>query len=172
MTHLDKGRGRVLKRAFSGHEPTAQGPPGDAAQGGTQCSVGDTLQAWTGFGDLALGRPLLDFPGSSDEKESAHNVGDLCSVPGWGRSPGGRHGNTQVFLPRGSHGQRSLAGYSPWDCKELDTTEQLSLPLLRPPSWYITNPECPTSRPGHCIGTHTALLLKYLPPRSLPEQYL
>ena len=26
-----------------------------------------------------------------------------------------------------SHGQRSLAGYSPWDCKELDTTEQLSL---------------------------------------------
>ena len=24
------------------------------------------------------------------------------------------------------HGQRSLAGYSPWDCKELDTIEQLS----------------------------------------------
>ena len=22
-----------------------------------------------------------------------------------------------------SHGQRSLAGYSPWDCIELDTTE-------------------------------------------------
>ena len=25
-----------------------------------------------------------------------------------------------VFLPGKSHGQRSLAGYSPWDCKELD----------------------------------------------------
>ena len=25
-----------------------------------------------------------------------------------------------------SHGQRSLAGYSPWGCKELDMTEQLS----------------------------------------------
>ena len=25
-----------------------------------------------------------------------------------------------------SHGQRSLVGYSPWDRKELDTTEQLS----------------------------------------------
>ena len=25
------------------------------------------------------------------------------------------------------HGQRSLAGYSPWGCKELDTTERLSL---------------------------------------------
>ena len=30
-----------------------------------------------------------------------------------------------VFLPGESHGQRSLAGYSPWGCKELDTTEQL-----------------------------------------------
>ena len=26
-----------------------------------------------------------------------------------------------------SHGQRSLAGYSPWSCKELDMTEQLSI---------------------------------------------
>ena len=25
------------------------------------------------------------------------------------------------------HGQRSLAGYSPWGCKESDMTEQLSL---------------------------------------------
>ena len=32
-----------------------------------------------------------------------------------------------VFLPREPHGQKSLAGYSPWGCKELDTTEQLSL---------------------------------------------
>ena len=31
-----------------------------------------------------------------------------------------------VFLPGQSYGQRSLAGYSPWDCKELDTTEQLN----------------------------------------------
>ena len=28
-----------------------------------------------------------------------------------------------VFLPGESHGQRSLAGYSPWGCRELDTTE-------------------------------------------------
>ena len=31
---------------------------------------------------------------------------------------------TPEFLPRGPHGQRSLAGYNPWDHKELDTTEQ------------------------------------------------
>ena len=30
---------------------------------------------------------------------------------------------TSVFLPRKSHGQRSLAGYSPRGCKELDPTE-------------------------------------------------
>ena len=30
---------------------------------------------------------------------------------------------TPVFLPGKSHGQRSLAGCSPWDCKESDRTE-------------------------------------------------
>ena len=30
---------------------------------------------------------------------------------------------TPVFLPGESHGQRSLVGYSPWGCKESDTTE-------------------------------------------------
>ena len=33
---------------------------------------------------------------------------------------------TPVFLPGESHGQRSLVGYSPWDRKESDMTEQLS----------------------------------------------
>ena len=31
---------------------------------------------------------------------------------------------TPVFLPGESHGQRSLAGYSPWGCKESDMPEQ------------------------------------------------
>ena len=39
---------------------------------------------------------------------------------------------TPVFLPRESHGQRSLAGYSPWGCKESDTTEHtLAIRRLR-----------------------------------------
>ena len=33
---------------------------------------------------------------------------------------------TPVFLLGKFHRQRSLAGYSPWDCKELDLTKQLS----------------------------------------------
>ena len=34
---------------------------------------------------------------------------------------------TPVFWPGEFHGQRSLAGYSPWGQKELDMTEKLSL---------------------------------------------
>ena len=37
---------------------------------------------------------------------------------------------TPVFLPGEVHGQRSLAGYRLWGCKELDMTEQLSLPFF------------------------------------------
>ena len=36
---------------------------------------------------------ILGLPGGSDGKESAYNVGDLGSIPGLGRSPGGKHGN-------------------------------------------------------------------------------
>ena len=35
----------------------------------------------------------MGFPGGSDSKETACNAGDLGSTPGWGRSPGGEHGN-------------------------------------------------------------------------------
>ena len=35
----------------------------------------------------------MGFPGGSDAKESACNAGDLASIPGLGRSPGGGYGN-------------------------------------------------------------------------------
>ena len=35
---------------------------------------------------------------------------------------------TPVFLLGKYHGERSLVGYSPWGCKELDTTEGTELP--------------------------------------------
>ena len=34
---------------------------------------------------------------------------------------------TPAFLPGEFHGQKCLVSYSPWGCRELDTTEQLSL---------------------------------------------
>ena len=64
------------------------------------------------------------FPGSLAGKESACNVGDLGSIPVLGRSPGEGHGNPlQYSCLENSHGERSLAGYSPWGCKESDTNE-------------------------------------------------
>ena len=70
---------------------------------------------------------FLGFPGGSDSKESICDAGDLGSIPGWGRSPGGGHGNPlQYSCLENPHGQRSLAGYNPWGHKESDTTEQQS----------------------------------------------
>ena len=57
---------------------------------------------------------------------------------------------TAVFSPGKSHGQRSLAGYSPWDCKESDVTERLILrtannsvalriSLFSAPPWDLTS---------------------------------
>ena len=82
---------------------------------------------------------MIGFPGGSNSKESACNVGDPGSTPGLGRSP--REGNGKPFLysclknpmdgggssvPEKSQGQRSLMGYRPWGRKELDTTEGLT----------------------------------------------
>ena len=54
-------------------------------------------------------------PGGSDGKASACKAGDLGSIPGLGRSPGGGHGNPlQYSCLENPHGQRSLVGYSPW----------------------------------------------------------
>ena len=62
------------------------------------------------------------FSSGSDGKESACNAGDPVSIPGLGSSPREGNGNP-AFLPGEFYGQRSLAGYSPWGCKELDMTE-------------------------------------------------
>ena len=61
-----------------------------------------------------LGRSNIKICGGSDSKESACNVGDLGLIPGFERSPGEESGNSPSILAWKSHGQRSLAGYSPW----------------------------------------------------------
>ena len=62
-----------------------------------------------------------------DVKESTCNVGDPGSISGLGRSLGGGQGNSFLYpYPENPHGQKSLAGCSPWGCKESDTTKQLS----------------------------------------------
>ena len=66
---------------------------------------------------------LIDevFPGGSDGKASACNVGDMSSIPGSGRSPREGNGNPLQYsclgipMDRG-HWRATLLG-----CKELDT---------------------------------------------------
>ena len=55
---------------------------------------------------------------------NAGDIRDMGSIPGSGRFPWWRAWQpTPELLPGESHGQRSLAGYSPWGHKELDMTE-------------------------------------------------
>ena len=54
-------------------------------------------------------------------------MGDLGSIPGLGKSPGGGHGNPlQYSFLENLHGQRSLEACSPWGHKESDATERLN----------------------------------------------
>ena len=61
----------------------------------------------------------MGLPRWLSDKESASQAGDSGLIPGkWQLTP--------VFMLGKSHGQRSLAGYSPWDRKESETTERLN----------------------------------------------
>ena len=75
-----------------------------------------------------LSRFVMGFPSGSDGKESAYRCKKTqVRSLGW-EDPWRREWQlTPVFLPGESHGQRSLAGYSPWSSTESDTTEQLTL---------------------------------------------
>ena len=44
-----------------------------------------------------------------------------------------------VFLPGKFHGQRSMAGYHTWGCKELDMTEKLNTYIATPTALYVTD---------------------------------
>ena len=58
---------------------------------------------------------FLGFPDESDSKEFVCNVGDLTSIPGLGRFPGGGHGNPlQYSCLENPHGQRNLVGCMHW----------------------------------------------------------
>ena len=87
---------------------------------------------------------------------SAGDAKDACSIPGLGRSPGGRYGNPlQYSCLENPHGQRSLAGYRPWGHKQSDMTEQhstllsllLSCLIYLSPWWSIRNMNKITSFP-------------------------
>ena len=67
------------------------------------------------------------LPWGSVGRESAHSVGDLGSIPGWGRSPEGGNGNLLQYSCLGNRMDRGA-----WQAtvrgvpKELDTTQRLN----------------------------------------------
>ena len=67
-------------------------------------------------------------------KNPPASTGDPGLTPGSRRSPGEGNATTPVFVAGKSHGQRSLAGYSPWGGKrvrhDLATEQQVSTTLL------------------------------------------
>ena len=62
------------------------------------------------------------------DKESTCNARDTGSDPRVRKIPWKKEWQpTPVSLPGGSHGQRSLVDCSPWGCKEMGTTDRLTL---------------------------------------------
>ena len=60
----------------------------------------------------------MGFPGSSVVNNLPGNAADAGSILGLGRYPGEGNGNPlQYSHLEKCHGQRSLAGYSPWDLR-------------------------------------------------------
>ena len=106
-----------------------EGFPGSSADKESSCNAGDLglipgSGSSPGIGDRVPTAVFLGFLGSSDSKKSACNVGDLGLIPGLRIFLGKGHGNPlQYSCLENPYGQRSLAGYSPWGLKELNTTK-------------------------------------------------
>ena len=108
---------------------------------------------------------FLGFPSGSDSEGSACSTGDPGSIAGSGRSPGGGHGNLLQYSCLGNpHGQSSLAGYSLWGRKEMDTTEHLSTP--RSQTSLCSGPS-PPSKAVLSSPLFTPLVLRAQPSRVL-----
>ena len=61
----------------------------------------------------------MGFPGGSVVKNPPTNVGDAGLTPGSRRSPEEGNGNPLQYSCLGNPMNRSLACYSPWDCKSI-----------------------------------------------------
>ena len=104
---------------------------------------------------------IPNLPCGSASKESACNMGDLGLIPGLGRFPWRRAQlPTTVFWPGEFHGL-----YSPWGCKESDTTERLSLS-------HDTMANLHTVRANLSIGSCLVILPKHEDRRHTKKELL
>ena len=77
------------------------------------------------MGSKSLQIRVKGFPGGSDGKECACNVGYPGSIPGLGRSPGEGNGYAHQCSCL-----ENLMDWETWDLKELDIAERLTFSLL------------------------------------------
>ena len=84
------------------------------------------------------------LPGASDGKASACNAGDPGSIPGLERFSGEGNGNPLQYSCLEKSQEWSLVGYSPWGCKESDTTARLHFTFTHMVWDLITLIVCPS----------------------------
>ena len=115
------------------------------------CGMGHFWECIPSSQEHSLAAALHLGPGGSACRYRRHNS---CGFDPWfGKTPWRRKWQpTPVFLPKKSHGWRSLTDYSPWDHKELDTTEWLSTQHMK----------------GLCVG-HPAASLCPSPCKLVPD---
>ena len=82
---------------------------------------------------------MVKSPSAMQETRVDPWVGKIPSRRAWQPTP--------VFLPGKSHGQKNLAGYSPWGHKELDIAEEANTFTCRKrqPWWTDTACRCPAA---------------------------
>ena len=80
------------------------------------------LQPKAGEGSWELPSERLGFPGGSEVKVSASNVGDLGLIPGLGKPPGEGNGSPLQYSCSENPMDSTVHGVA-----ESDTTEQLQL---------------------------------------------
>ena len=86
------------------------------------------------------------FPGGSGGKESACSAGDLGSVPGSERFPEEENGYPIQYSCLRNSIDRGAWQASPWDRKESDTTERLSLSLKKMKKQNLSTMPCDSMR--------------------------
>ena len=84
------------------------------------------------------------FPGGSAVKNLLAKAGDVGSIARIGKIPRRRKWQlTPVFLPGKSHGQRSLAGSSPWGHKRIRHDSATKQQQINPTMWVWLLPYFP-----------------------------
>ena len=96
---------------------------------------------------------------------NARDTGDVGSIPGVRKIPWRRKWQpAPVFLPEKSHGQRSLAGYSPWNHKrvreDLATEQQQKCSIMLMESSLIIVREPTGSRKLECLHSNPVFAAK------------